>query len=260
MSGSVGNAIWDLAFECSPVVFTNGIAQNMPGGLLPVLLITEAINFPLGALSTGTLPTLDSAFAHWRPLAGTELVNWQFGEFPFANQAIAANAGISQPKVISMMMQCPAKGAFGYPAKLAVMVGLRVALEQHIALGGTFTVITPTGFYPNCLLLAVRDISGGESNQPQITWQWDFRQPLVTLEQAQQVQSSLMSKLSNGQQVDPSWSGLSPSVADPNSVAGPGVVPSAGTPAGLTAPLTPVQSTPLPPVPGVPTQGFNLVS
>lgn len=252
--GAIGSALWGLAFELSPIVFTQGIAQNMPGGVLPIVLITEAINFPLGVLSTGNLPTLSTAFAHWQPLAGTELTVWQWGEYPFANQSIAANAGISMPKTVSMLMRCPAKGLFGYPAKLATMVALRSAVEQHNAQGGTYTVITPTGFYPNCLLNAVRDISGGESTQPQVTWQWDFRQPLITLQQAQQVQSSLVSRISSGQQVDGtgSWGGLSPSVADPNTLAGQPLIPAgSGSPAVTTAPLTPVQSTPLPPIGGV---------
>lgn len=234
MSGSIGISAWSLAFECSPVFFTNGIATNIPGGVLPIILITEAINFPLGILSGGSVPSLDQTFAHWQPLAGTELNKWQWGEYPFANQAIAANAGIQMPKQVSMLMRCPAKNVLGYPAKLAVLVALQSAVDQHASQGGTYTIITPTGFYTNCLLTAVRDISSGESNQPQVTWQWDFTNPLVTLQQATQVQSSLIGKVTAGLPAGSSWAGLSPAVATPSSLAAPSIMPAASGAAAAT--------------------------
>lgn len=240
MSGSIGRQAYQLAFECSPIVFVNGIAQNVPGQMLPVVVITEAASFIGGILSGGTTPSLDQFFAHFFPLPGATLAEWQIGKYPFANQAVAANALIAQPLTLSMLMRCPPQpGSGGWPSKLVTMTALQLAIAQHNASGGTFIVITPSYFYTNMILTAFRDISHKTGGNPQDDWQWDFEQPLLTLNQAQSVQSSLMSKLSSGTSIDgqPSWTGLSTTLGNPNTVQSPGLIPAAGGNAGpLTAP------------------------
>jgi hypothetical protein len=131
------------------------------------------------------------------------------GQYPFANQATAANSIIAQPLTVSMLMVCPVQLAGGFAAKAATMTVLVQALAMHANLGGTFTIATPAQIYPNCILLRVADASGGASNQPQHTYQFDFCQPLITVNQATQVYNSLMNKIAGGSPVgtQPVWSG-----------------------------------------------------
>lgn len=259
MSGSFGEIVFKTAFQLSPIVLTGGLAESMPGGLLPIIALTEGIAFVAGLLAGGADVGLDSFFANFQPVAGATVIDNQIGSYPFANQSVAANAIIAQPPVLSMLMICPARGPLGYLVKLATMATLVESLRQHNSKGGTYTVLTPSTFRPNGVMLNMRDVSGGESKQVEAVWQFDFVFPLLTLNQAQQAQNGLMSKLSSGTQVqgEPGWSGLGQTVGDPNSVAGPGILPSAtGLSAANTAPLT---ATNLPPVAGVPTSGYNIV-
>lgn len=226
---SQGQAEFKLAYELSPIIFTNGIAANVPGGGLPIISITESDTFTAGILSGGDVAT-DDFFASFRPLAGGSLVDNAVGEYPFANQAVAANAIIANPLKISMLMICPVKDSAGYQTKLSVMNSLQAAFQQHGILGGTYTVVTPSHFYTDCILTGMRDITSGDSKQAMTLWQLDFTQPLLTQNQALQVQNNLMSKISAGLPVSgdpPSYSGLSPTVNQPPSLAQPSVVPAA---------------------------------
>ncbi len=239
-SGSIAFA---TAFQLSPIVLTGGIfaTPGFPGGALPLLAITQPEAFLGGLLGGSNVASLDAFFANFHPSPGSTLLEYQVGTYPFANQAVAANAVIQQPRSLSMLMYCPAKGPEGYLLKLATMEILTTVLNYHIRNGGTFTVLTPAQIYINGLLLKLTDVSGGESKQAQNTYQWDFFFPLLTQEQASSVQGGLMSKLTNGVQLDgsASWSGLDVTNADPNSLGGIGLSPiSTNTPAALQAPLT----------------------
>lgn len=228
-------AAWKLTFQLSPIVLTNGIATNVPGGMLPIIVFTEALNFIDGLLNGTENIELDGFFANFEPLTGASLIDQEVGHYPFANQAVAANAVIAQPLTVSMRMVCPVKNPAGYPLKLATMMALQAALVQHNGSGGTYTIATPSGFYTNCLMTGMRDVSTNESNQSQFVWQMDFEQPLLTLQSAQQAQNSLMSKLTGGTEVDANadggvgWSGLAPTVGQPSSLAASSVLPSASS-------------------------------
>lgn len=229
-----GTSIYRLGYELSPIILTNGIATNIPGGALPIIAITEALNFTVGLLSSGSVESLDDFFAHFSPLPGSTLVDNTIGTYPFANQAVAANSLIAQPTRISMLMTCPARNELGYFTKFATFLALEAALTQHNATAGTYTVITSTAIYTNAIMTGMRDISQGDTKQPQTGWQMDFICPLLTLEQAQSAQNSLMSKLSNGTQIsgDPSWTGSGTTVGNPASIASPSVVPAGGNTVG----------------------------
>src|SRR4051812_48610252 len=114
MSVSPGLVAWKTAFELSPIVLVNGLVEGFPGGILPIVAITEAVNFPLSLLAGSQNSDLDGFFAHFRPLPGGTLIDQELGRYPFANQAVAANAVIAQPLTISMEMVVPAKGTLGY--------------------------------------------------------------------------------------------------------------------------------------------------
>src|SRR5262249_27408392 len=153
--------------------------------------ITEALNFVGGLLSGGdNLTNLDSFFANFHPLPGSTLLDQKVGTYPFANQAVAANAVIVDPLAISVRMICPAREDAGYAIKLATMTALRATLAQHNASGGTYTIATPSFFYTNCLFLKMTDVSDARSHQAQNAWQLDFARPLLTLQDAQQVQNN----------------------------------------------------------------------
>jgi hypothetical protein len=209
MAGSLGRTLYQLGFEISPILLVDGIATQIPGGILPIVALTQAANFTLGLLNGADVPDLDQFLCHWKPLPGTTLINNQIGLFPFANQSVAANAVIAQPLGISMLMMCPAQIEGGYAAKTATMTVLQQTLTAHIQAGGTFTVMTLSGPFAGCILTSVKDVSSGISNQPQHTFQFDFQQPLTTLNQAQQVYNNLMSKIAGGLPTSqaPQWSG-----------------------------------------------------
>jgi hypothetical protein len=182
MSGSVGSVAFTLAFQLSPIILCNGIATSIPGGVLPIIAITEAVNFPLGLLSGSVSADLDSYFAYFQPLPGSTLGDNQIGSYPFANQAVAGNAIIQQPLTVSMLMVCPTQS--NYLASLGIMMALQATLQQHDQTGGTYTVITPKMFYPNMIRTRMVDVSTASSKQAQNTYQIDFVQPLLTLEAA----------------------------------------------------------------------------
>lgn len=244
MSVNPGYVAFKLAFQLSPIILTNGIASSIPGGMLPIIAITESINFAAGLLSQADDISLDDFFAHYEPLPGSTLVDNQIGKYPFANQAVAANAIIAQPLGISLIMHCPVRKSLGYAAKLATMMALKATLDQHSQSGGTYTIATPSFFYTDCILIRITDASAGDSKQAQNAFRWDFEKPLLTLAQAQQAQNSLMSKLSSGASVPASngaisWSGLSSTIGSPPSLASLSVVPAAtGSPAAGVAGIT----------------------
>lgn len=234
MSYSAGLAAWSLAFQKSPIMLTGGLAGQIAGGMLPIIVFTEAINFVAGLLSGTDNIEMDNFFADFQPLPGSTLINLEIGTYPFANQTVAANATIKQPLQLSMLMKCPARNALGYYAKLATMTALQQALDQHSQLGGTYTIITMSQIYTDGILTALRDASDPESHQVQNAYQWDFTFPLLTLQQAQQAQNSLMGRLSAGLPINgaPSWSNISSTVGAPNSLAVSGIIPAT---TGLTA-------------------------
>lgn len=237
MSISAGLANYKLSFELSPIILTGGIATNIPGGALPIVSITEALNFTDGLLDGAVDLDLDDFFAHFVPLPGGSLIDQTLGEYPFANQAVAANAVIRQPLVISMRMICPARGPGGFANKLAIISLLQSTLALHNASGGTYTVATPAFFYTNCVMLGMRDTSSANDAQAQNTWQLDFKKPLLTLQDAQQAQGGLMAQISAGTPINgvPSWTGLSQTVGNPASLGTVGLVPAANPTAAAGA-------------------------
>jgi hypothetical protein len=242
MTVSPGFAAFKMSFQASPIILTGGLAGAIPGGMLPIIAITEALNFTIGLLGGGTgLDNIDAFFAAFEPMPGGSLIRQKIGEYTFANQAVAANAVIADPLTISMLMKIPVRAPGGYAIKLATMTALQAALAQHNGSGGTYTVATPSYFYTNCVMTDLVDVSGADSHQAQHQWRFDFRQPLLTLQQAAQAQNSLMSQISAGTSItgQPAWSGLAPTVGLPASLAASSLIPAAsGAAAAGTAAAT----------------------
>ena len=108
------------------------------------------------------------------------------------------------------------------------MLALQQALQQHNQKGGTYTIITPSAFYANCVMRGMTDVTAGDSKQVQWMWRLDFEQPLLTLAQAQQAENSMMNAITSGTQTDGSLTGLA-SATTPSSLAVGSVVPAAST-------------------------------
>jgi hypothetical protein len=190
MSISTEQTAFSLIYEVSPIILVDGLAQYFPGGILPITLITELFDIP--GIENGEF------FAHFKPISGGTLADWEVAEYPFASMQVAANAVIQQPLKISMMMVCPAQTGGGYLIKQAILTALQTAIQNHLLSGGSFTVITPAYTYTNCLLTSIRDITPSSDKQVQYIFQWDFVQPLITASGAQQVLGNLMNKFENG--------------------------------------------------------------
>ncbi len=237
MSGSIFRSIFQLGFQASPIVLTGGVAAGVPGQMLPIMVITEGVSIVAGALS-GSFPTsLDQLFAQFTVIPNATLISQVIAHYPLANQAVASNAVITQPLKVSVRMDCPANSNGAYVTKIATLTALQAVLSAHNASGGLYTVVTPSLIYTNCLLENLSDISSSESRQVQYQWQFDFEQPLVTLQAAQQAYSGLLNKISSGTQMSstPSWSGPDASAGGSSGNASSAVVSGSGN---LTGSLT----------------------
>lgn len=193
---STGRSLFQLGYELSPIILCDGIAASIPGGMLPIIAITQAANFNLAILNGSSPIDPNQFFAHFKTIPGTTLIKNEIGQYPFANQTVAANAMIAQPINVSVIMDTPANQSGAYVSKLVTFSALKAALDLHTSLGGTYNIATPAFIFTNCVLLSLRDVSDGQSKQVQTRWQWDFERPLITVAQATAAQSALMSKLS----------------------------------------------------------------
>jgi hypothetical protein len=226
-----------LSYQVSPIIFVQGIASGLPGDALPIVSITQGQDFStVTAQAAGR--DLEDYFATFQPLPGATIIDNDVGTYPFANQAVAANAIITKPLAVSLLMICPAKGPGGYANKRSVIGNLQAQIAKHISLGGYFNVATPSFLFTNLLLLRVQDVTGGETKQAQIEWQFDFFQPILTSEAAQAALGLLMKRLGpNGVRVEgdpPSASGPLIGVGSSATLQGSSAIPAAGFLAGAS--------------------------
>lgn len=191
--------LYRLGFEISPVILCDGIAQSIPGGMLPIVALTQSASFITSLLGGGSsLTNLDKYFCHWKAMQGSTMIDYDLGRYPFANQTVAANALLTQPLQVSLLMDAPVNENTGAMTKLVTLSALQATLQAHANLGGTFTVATPALFYSGCVLRTVRDVTGASEATPQRQWLWSFEQPLVTEAGAARAVNSYLSKIDNG--------------------------------------------------------------
>jgi hypothetical protein len=201
--------LFKLAYQISPIILSGGIANLIPGGLLPIVVLTEGVSAVAGA--TGGLPSsLNDFFANFMVLPGSSLIKQDIAHYAFANQAEAANAVVTQPLQVSVQMDCPAQDEGGYLTKIATLTALQAALSAHNASGGLYIVMTPGFAYQNLIMTEMKAIDGAGSAQVQYRYQIDFEQPLVTLQAAQQVMGNLFNQINGGTQIPglPSFSSI----------------------------------------------------
>lgn len=199
--------LYKLGFEISPVILCDGISQGIPGGMLPIVAITQSASFVSGLLGgSAQLTDMDKYFCHWRASQGGTMIDYDIGRYPFANQAVAANALLAQPLRIPMLMDAPVNDNTGAMTKLVTLSALQMVLQAHANLGGTFIVATPGLIYSGCILRTVRDVTSGSEPVPQRQWLWDFEQPLVTNSAAEQATNNYLSKIDVGDKTtDSAW-------------------------------------------------------
>lgn len=235
---SAGKIAFQLSFQISPIILTGGIAGAIPGGMLPIIALSQAANF-LGLIGGGDgFDDLDNYLLQFKPLPGATLIDQKIGMYPFANQQVAANAVIRDPLVISVRMDVSAKEQTGgYAGKLVTLLALQATLAQHNNMGGTYTVVTPSGIFANLVMLTLRDVSRSDTHQPQNAWQWDFIQPLITLQAALQAQAqmnSTMGQIGAGVPAADAGDGLSPTIGATPSLATPSIAPVASNLTGAS--------------------------
>lgn len=218
MSITPGSTVWKSIFQLSPIILVDGIASGWPTwNGMPIMYLTEMINFPLGALApTAHNIELDNFFANWRPVPGTELISQEVAKYPFATQQVAANAVIVQPMTISMMFDAPARGPLSYIAKHFIMTLLRDKLYEHNNSGGLYHVLTPSYIYENCVMKSFKDVSSSYGKQVQTSWQMDFEKPLITIDEADKKLNRLFDLLNKQAPVkNPTPSGISTGTPPP---------------------------------------------
>jgi len=233
---SAAQTAFGTAFQISPLILTGGVASGVPGGMLPIVSLTESLAFVTGLLSGSAQDDLDAFLMQWLPLAGSSLIEQRIGEYTFANQATAANAVIRDPLNISMLMIVAAKDGVGYLTKLATITALQATLAQHNNSGGLYTVASPSFIWTDCVMLSMRDSSRQDIKQWQNAWRLEFRQPLISLAAAQAAQNNLMSTISSQSPTDGSQTGIVQTTGQSSSLATPSFAPAASSlPGAATA-------------------------
>lgn len=199
-----------LAFEVSPILLVDGIASKIPGGVMPIAVLTEGLSIVNGLLH-GEIRT--RSMAAFTPMVGTTLVQQDICNLNFYNQVTAANATVKKPNRVVMQMIRPASTEDGgYITKGMTFTALKMALDMHNQYGGCYTVMTPSFIYTRCLMRSFIDTSGfsEQNKQVQHTWQIEFEQPLSSVEQTVKTLASVLDKFDKGMPSDGalSWSGI----------------------------------------------------
>lgn len=187
---------WELAFQKSPILLSGGIASDVPGGILPISVLTDGISVVNGLLSGANINT-DLLSTNFQPAAGSTLIFQDVATYPFLNQAVAANATVKRPNRVIMNMIRPATTRNGgYIEKPVTFTAMKLSLERHNDSGGSYTILTPAYIYTGCLMRSLTDMSGfsDQVKQPQYEWQFEFEQPLLYQSQLDIVMGNLMSK------------------------------------------------------------------
>lgn len=202
---------YKLGFEISPIILTNGIAQAIPGGMLPIVTLTQGASLVSGLLrGTIDLVDMDKYFCHWKVQSGSTLLDYDLARYPFANQKVAANALLAQPLQIPMVMDAPVNESNGIFSKLATFAALQATLEAHANLGGTYIVATPAYIHKDCLLRKMQDITPGTDIVPQRQWLFHFEKPLISEDDAERATNSYLAGIDAGEyQTSSSWTNVS---------------------------------------------------
>jgi hypothetical protein len=127
-------------------------------------------------------------------------------------------------------MICPVNTEAGYYTKLATMTAMKMAFDQHNNSGGTYSIMTLSYIYTNCVMVGMRDVGAEGTKQVQVEWQIDFMKPLISLADATQTYNNAMGQVNSGVQTNGQPSGPSATSPGPADVVGPPAGSSSNTP------------------------------
>lgn len=198
------------SYQIAPIILVDGIAAQRTGGLMSILALTEGDE-------NANYADSNEYFAHFKVMPGGTLIDYSPAEYPYASQAMAANAMIKNALRFSVHMDCPARNnQQNYSALQQTITRLQQQLDLHNQNGGSFNVATPGFVYTGCLLVALRDVTSAGDKKVQAAFQWEFVQPLVTQQAAEQTFNSLYAKLAGGLPVSnpPTNSGVSTTIGN----------------------------------------------
>jgi hypothetical protein len=229
----MGRGIYQFLYQITPIFLNNGIATNMAGSILPVFTLLNPNAYNILFSGGNNAFNIDDYFAIFQPAAGGSLIQQQIAEYPFANLNVAANATVTNPIEVSMIMATPMKTANAWAVKNSIMTSLKSSLDNHNNLGGTYTVFTPAYTYYDMVMLGLVDMSTPQIFLPQNTWKWDFRKPLVTQAGLTSAENNLFAKITGGIQTPALWTSVLTALGLPASSM------NQGSGAGGTAPLAP---------------------
>ncbi len=198
-----------LWYQVCPIFLTGGSVSDIPGSMMGMMTILTPTASP-GLGLPYNQNDLDNAFAAFNVIPGGQLVFQTIAKYPFANQAVGANAVISEPLTLSVIMDTPMRDANSWDLKHSVFTALKSTLDSHNNKGGTYTVATPAYTYFNMVLLSLTDNSRGGSSLPQNAWRFDFEKPLVALQDLESAMNTFMSKSTNKLPTDGKITGSSP--------------------------------------------------
>lgn len=191
---------FSLAFQKSPIILVDGIAKKIPGGMLPIIALTEGLTIENGLLRGRTSSTefnADLFTTNFKVASGSTLISQDVATYPFFNMATAGNAMIQKPNRVTLNMTRPATTKNGgYITKIVTFTGIKMILDKHHELGGTYHVLTPAFIYGGCVLRSFIDISGFSDQVKQVQYEWamEFEQPLLYSSQLDIVLGELMTK------------------------------------------------------------------
>jgi hypothetical protein len=141
------------------------------------------------------------------------------------------------------------------------MTALKVTLDEHHNLGGTYTIATPAFLYQNMIMTSLTDNSRGNNSLPQNAWRFDFEKPLVALDDFQAAYGQFIQKIENGLFTTGSVTGPQPGNLVANSTGSPTIlgVMSKGNPPPIFGnyPATILSYPAFAPSPGLPYAGIS---
>lgn len=191
--------VYETAFGISPIFLVGGLADflKIPGGVLPLALVTEGIA-NIASLVKGNGLTWGKT-AQWLPVPGTQYYSGNLATVTYFNQITAANAVIKNPNKVSMQLIMPQSTIDGVISKVAKSAALSYAIEKHIEEGGYFTILTPFKIYFDCVLTSMTDMAPftDENKQVQYITRFDFTQVILQPDDVESALGSLMSKVSS---------------------------------------------------------------
>jgi hypothetical protein len=159
----------------NPIIFVNGIANQVAGGMM------------------GVADIVGYGKAHFKAV-NSVFFDYSMATYPVGSQADAANALFQNQVPITMLMTFPVSNNLGWSAKRDLLMNLFSQIRRHNEQGGLFNIYTSNNIYRNCVCIRAEE----DQNDPaQVIL--SFTKPVIVTEaDAQQVKSTQLNKMDSG--------------------------------------------------------------